>query len=73
MPVRRHRLPAAGSDPAANAREVQRALDGLGADVGDLSASDIAYTPGNAADWTGSPPATVQEALDRIAAALGPI
>lgn len=31
------------------------------------------YIPGNPSDWTGSPPTTIAEALDRIAAALGPI
>lgn len=31
------------------------------------------YTAAVAADWSGSPPATIAEALDRLAAALGPI
>ena len=31
------------------------------------------YTPASSADWNNDPPTTVQEALDRIAAALGPI
>jgi len=35
----------------------------------DANASFIGYTPSNASNWAGSPPATVQEALDRIAAA----
>ncbi|CAH6419709.1 Collagen [uncultured virus] len=33
----------------------------------------LAYTPSVSANWVGAPPTTVQEALDRIAAALGPI
>lgn len=33
------------------------------------SASNIAYTPGNSADWAGSPPTTVAAALDRLASA----
>lgn len=36
-------------------------------------ASLIGYSAAVGADWGGSPPATVAEALDRIAAALGPI
>ena len=31
------------------------------------------YTPTTAADWNNDPPATIQAALDRIAAAIGPI
>lgn len=33
----------------------------------------LAYTPTNPADWGGSPPTTVQEALDRIAAKIPPV
>nr|WP_246862841.1 exosporium leader peptide [Paenibacillus cellulosilyticus] len=33
----------------------------------------LAYTPGNPADWSGPPPTTVQEALDRIAAKISPV
>ena len=33
----------------------------------------VAYTVTNAANWVAPPPTTVQEALDRIAAAIGPI
>lgn len=35
--------------------------------------ADVPYTAAVSADWSGAPPATVAEALDRIAAALGPI
>ena len=38
-----------------------------------VSVVSIPYTVANPASWTGSPPTTIQEALDRIAAALGPI
>ena len=31
------------------------------------------YTPAATLNWTGADPTTVQEALDRIAAAIGPI
>lgn len=31
------------------------------------------YTPASAVHWENSPPTTIQEALDRIAAAIGPI
>lgn len=40
---------------------------------GAATAGGTAYTPANASDWTGTAPTTVAEALDRIAAALGPI
>ena len=35
--------------------------------------SQFPYMPNDPADWSGAPPITVAEALDRIAAALGPI
>lgn len=38
----------------------------------DLDAAG-SYSPAVAADWSGTPPSTIAEALDRIAAALGPI
>jgi hypothetical protein len=33
----------------------------------------LAYIPSNLADWVAPPPTTVQEALDRIAAQIGPV
>lgn len=33
----------------------------------------LGYTPANPADWSGIPPTTVQEALDRIASDISPI
>lgn len=38
----------------------------------DLNAAADAYTPSTPADWN-TPPTTIQEALDMIASALGPI
>lgn len=33
----------------------------------------LAYTPANPRDWVAPPPTTVQEALDRIVASIGPV
>jgi len=64
------RLESTGT-PGMDALEgnVQRALDQVRGRVDTLTA----YAPASPADWTGTPPATLAEALDRIAAALGPI
>jgi hypothetical protein len=35
-----------------------------------IVASGVTYTPGTPSDWSGTPPTTVQQALDRIAALL---
>jgi hypothetical protein len=43
-------------------------LDGIAA-----GATTDAYAAAVAADWSGAAPATIKAALDRIAAALGPI
>lgn len=60
----------------------QRALDAISLDVDGLEAditalsgslSAVPYTPGNPSDWVAPPPSNLQAALDRIAAALGPI
>jgi len=48
---------------------VQRALDQVRGRVDTLTA----YAPASPANWSGLPPSTLAEALDRIAAALGPI
>lgn len=37
------------------------------------TAGSAPYTPADTTKWTGADPTTVQQALDRIAAALGPI
>jgi len=39
--------------------------------MGELSAEDISYTPGDASDWVSPAPTTLAEALDRLAAAGG--
>lgn len=52
-------------------RRVQRALDGLHQDMSGLDAGDVAYTPSSAASWVSPAPTTVQQALDRLAAAGG--
>ncbi|UJF31858.1 exosporium leader peptide [Paenibacillus hexagrammi] len=36
-------------------------------------ANGLGYTPSNLGDWVAPPPTTVQEALDRIAAQIGPV
>jgi hypothetical protein len=50
---------------------MQRALDQVRARTDTLAGQP--YAAAAPADWSGSPPRTVGEALDRIAAALGPI
>lgn len=54
---------------------VDRALSDVSLDIDEINAnlSAVPYTPASSADWSGSPPANLQEALDRIAAAIGPI
>lgn len=37
------------------------------------SAESLLYVPQNLADWSGNPPGNVKNALDRLAAAIGPI
>lgn len=38
-----------------------------------VTGGSVGYTPAVPANWSGSPPTTVQQALDRIAAMIGPI
>lgn len=47
---------------------VDRALQRMRADL-DASAQPRSYTPANPGDWASPPPTTIQEALDRLAAA----
>lgn len=47
-------------------------LNGAALNYGN-SAKGVGYTPAVTGNWTGADPTTVQAALDRIAAALGPI
>ena len=56
----------------------QRAFDAASLDMdsveGRLAAAEAQpYNAAVPADWSGTAPTTVKEALDRIAAALGPI
>jgi hypothetical protein len=44
-----------------------------GANEGGQDAQNIPYEPASSSNWNNSPPATIQEALDRIAAKIGPI
>ena len=61
-----------GSVPPATAAEFPLFL---GTFVGALidDAANISYTPANPVDWNGTPPKTIKEALDRIAAKITPI
>lgn len=54
---------------------VDRALSNVSLDIDALHASlaAVAYTPAVLADWSGTTPGNLQAALDRIAAAIGPI
>lgn len=58
---------------AYNALDVIWTVLGWYSGTGPLSASTVAYTPADSANWTGADPTTIAEAIDRIAAALGPI
>jgi hypothetical protein len=74
---KKYPLPSTGIDPRVHSA-TQRALSSLGTDINALrtqaaNLSDGTYEAADAAAWSGSPPATVTEALDRLAAALGPI
>lgn len=46
----------------------ERALSRMREDL-DGNAQPRAYTPGDASDWASPPPTTIQEAIDRLAAA----
>jgi hypothetical protein len=49
--------------------DTEEAFSRLRTDV----SNDMVYTPADVADWSGTAPSSLQDALDRIAAALGPI
>lgn len=60
----------------------QRALSSVSLDMDDIAQrmdtaestlSSLPYSASTPADWGGTAPTTVKDALDRIAAALGPI
>lgn len=52
---------------------VRRALDQGHGQLGALDATDIAYAPGTPSNWVSPAPTTVQQALDRLAAAGGTV
>lgn len=68
-------LPRYPVEANASRESVQRAFNDVSLDVDSLtsSLSAVPYSPGNPSDWSGTPPANLQAALDRIAAAIGPI
>jgi hypothetical protein len=47
--------------------------NGSGVSYAFVNSTYVEYIPSTPSNWTGTPPATVQEALDRIAAALAPL
>ncbi len=67
MAARRVTLESLTGRPEGDARNIQRALDAM------ASSGSISYSPANSAHWNADPPATVAEALDRIAAMIGPV
>ncbi len=52
-------------------QDTERGMARLRGSIDSLDASSIPYTPGDPADWVEPLPATVQEALDRMAANPG--
>lgn len=66
----RYNVEAGGSEES-----VQRALSDVSLDVDALEASlsAVPYTPGSSGDWVAPAPTNLQEAIDRIAAAIGPV
>lgn len=59
---------------ASQSGDYLRVINSAGTVLLKIDASgDISYTAADAGDWSGSAPTTVKAALDRIAAALGPI
>lgn len=52
---------------------VQRMLDQQYEDMRGIEEGAVRYSAANAADWSGSAPATIAEALDRLAAFVGPV
>jgi hypothetical protein len=47
--------------------------NGMGVSYQFVTAVSVQYSPASSANWNNNPPTTVQQALDRIAAAIGPI
>ena len=70
MPRPRYPLESTGGE-GGSARALARVS--LDIDALNESLSAVPYTPASSSDWSGSPPTNLQQALDRIAAAIGPI
>jgi hypothetical protein len=60
-----------GTDGADGAQGIQGVPGNDGAD--GVNGDATAYTAANSVNWSGNAPLTIAEALDRLAAALGPI
>jgi hypothetical protein len=67
MPERRHRYKL---EQTGDIGTHQRALDKIGLDLDALELRTGPYTPADATDWAGTPPTTISEALDRLAARI---
>lgn len=81
MPPRTNRY---GFERVAGSPELEALQDRLGplleqlsTDRGDVenaaTAGGTTYEAADDAAWSGDPPTTIQDALDRIAAAIGPV
>lgn len=53
-------------------RAMNASAQALGRRIDSVSAT-IAYSAAVPADWSGTPPASIAEALDRLAALVGPV
>ena len=60
-------------DPAGTTGPVLASLVGYDLNLDIQSATDVSYTPAVLADWSGTAPTSVANALDRIAAKITPI
>lgn len=62
-------------DPAHTGLEtnIRRMADQMHSQLNAMDGGDVSYHPSSVTDWSGNPPRTIAQALDRIAAALGPI
>lgn len=63
--------PTGNPDHSTLEGNIRRSFDQVTAGVNGLAATGISYVPGNPSDWVSPAPTTVQQALDRLAAAAG--
>lgn len=68
FPGRQRALERTGGAMETAENNIERALSRMRSDL-DGNAQPRAYTPGDATDWASPAPTTIQEALDRLAAA----